>query len=443
VKRILGVLVGLVCATAMVTPAVGASLNPAINDPGYAWALGPVRDLVAHHGWPAGDTTNLGRITTRRELARGLVAIMSARGMSAPAGLARPSDIAPGDPDLAAISWVSGTRVLGAPGVAFGPETQVSARTAELSVVRILGLGTELAALSGLHTQNGTRVSVPSGFGQEVLAAELGLGHEYPVKYEYLATSPGAPMPVAELAGMIESAISVPSWKLAASSQFSSIVLANMSASQRTVIQAAILEVGMPYVWGGTSPGVQNLWGAPTAGGFDCSGLVWWAYKLSGGSAALGLGNDLRGRTADQMAWENPSERIPVANLRPGDLVFFGDKGPKSPRGAISHTAISLGNGWIVQSTGSRAGVSVTHLGGYWDSGVAWGRRPAAMGQVSVVVAHHPTTTPPAQMTHARWVALKHFIHTHYSSALWGRVWAKFTSHPAKAYALLKAHRLV
>lgn len=390
-KRIRAAVIGLVATAAIATPAFAQSLGAAPNSPGYRWAAGAVRNLVAHHGWPARDATNLGRMATRRELARGLAELMIARGATPPANLVRPADIAANDPDLTAISWVSTIRLLGSPGAAFDPSGQVSTRTTEVAVIRIFGLGGEVRALDTLHTENGTRLSVPTDFGQEVLAAELGLRYNYPTRYDNLEVGPASPMPLANLAGMIDAAITMPSWRLGSVTDFDAIVLPNMTANQKTVVEAALEEVGMPYVWGGTSPNPQTLFGARVAGGFDCSGLVWWSYKLNGASSALGLGRDLKGRTADAMAWESPSERVPLDKLKVGDLVFFGPAGPKSPRGSISHVAISLGNGWIVQSTGSRGGVSVTHLAGYWDSGVAWARRPAAM-QVGTTVSAVKTT---------------------------------------------------
>ena len=399
--RFRAALLGVAAAAAVVTPAVAQTLGAAPNNPGYRWATGAAKDLVAHRGWPAGDTANLGRAASRRELARGLAELMSARGQVPPANLVLPSDIAPTDPDATAISWVSTTRLLGGPGAVFGPNRQVSTRAAEVAIVRILALGAEVHALDTLHTQNGTRLRVPPAFGQEVLAAELGLRYNYPSRYDNLELGPGAPMPLANLTGMIDAAVNLSPWRLSSVTDFAAIVLPNMTVRQRTVVEAALAEVGMPYVWGGTSPNPQTLFGARVAGGFDCSGLVWWSYKLSGASASLGLGRDLRGRTADAMAWENRSEKVTVAKLRVGDLVFFGPRGLHSPRGSISHVAIALGNGWVVQSTGSRGGVSVTHLLGYWDSALAWGRRPAAMRAGATLVAAKTTpstaaTTPTA-----------------------------------------------
>jgi hypothetical protein len=444
VKRLLPILAGLVCAAVAAVPAFGLSL-PAIsvNNPGYAWAQAPLKDLVAHHGWPSNDTSSLGRIATRRELARGLAELLSARGKTPPAHLVRPSDIAANDPDLQAIEWVTTTRLYGAPGAAFGPNVGITTREAELPIVQILGLSAQLNALASLHTANGTRLSVPAGFGEEIVASDLGLRHDYPSSYDYLETAAAAPMPLAELAGMVDAAVTVPAWKIAWTANLSSIVLPNLTPNQRTVIEAALSVVGSPYIWGGVSPNVQSLFGQTTAGGFDCSGLVWWAYKLSPASAAAGLGRDIVGRTADAMAWEKPSEKIALPNVQAGDLVFFGPNGPKTARGQIEHVVIALGNGWMIHSNTDTGGVSIEHLTGWWDQAMAWARRPAAMGGSATPVVVRQTTTPTGTMTRARWQLLLGFIHSHFRSGLWTAVWRKFTSHPATAYALLRRQHLV
>jgi murein DD-endopeptidase len=153
-----------------------------------------------------------------------------------------------------------------------------------------------------------------------------------------------------------------------------------MSPQRLAVVQAAVWQIGQPYVWAGDWPGVRSPWGAQAHGGFDCSGLVWWAFKGSPGPSQMSLGAGLLGRTADAMAFERPAERVPVASLAPGDLVFFGPRGPASPKGSISHTGIALGNGWMVQSSGSRGGVSISHLDDYWPSATAFGRHVSQLG---------------------------------------------------------------
>jgi hypothetical protein len=444
VKRLLAICAGLVCAAVTVVPALGLSLPPiSVNNAGYAWAAAPLKDLVAHHGWPASDTASLGRIATRRELARGLAELLRARGRTPPVHLARPADIAANDPDLAAIEWVATTRLYGAPGVAFGPNATITTREAELAIVQIFGLTAQLNALSSLHTADGTRLPSPVGFGQEILASDLGLRHNYPTGSDYLETNAGAPMPLADLAGMVDAAVTLPAWKLTWVANLSSIALPNLTAGQRTAIDAALGVVGSPYIWGGVSPTVQSLFGGTTAGGFDCSGLVWWAYKLNPASAAAGLGRDIVGRTADQMAWEKPSEKIPVAQVQAGDLVFFGPNGPRTARGQIQHVVIALGNGWMIHSNTDTGGVSIEHLTGWWDAAIAWARRPAGMGGAAVPVVARQTTSASGTMTRARWQLLVQFIHTHFRVGLRNAVWHKLRAHPAAAYALLKRPHLV
>ncbi len=396
-------LAGVAATAVAATPALAASVSAPVASPGYNWAAGAMKDLVAHHGWSARDAGTLGRRASRRELARGLAEIMTARGEQPPANLVRPSDVSATDPDVQALSWVSTIRLLGAPGAAFTPGGTVTGRVADITVVRVLGLTDPVRALNTLHTTNGLRLKIPVAFGQEVLAEQLGLRHNYPAQYDNLEINVTQPIGVADVAGMIDSAIHLSPWQLASMGRYTTIVLPNETANQRTVIQNALAQVGMPYVWGGVLPTPQTLFGARVAGGFDCSGLVWWAFKLNATAAAQRLGVNVRGRTADAMAWEAPSQKVALTKLRPGDLLFFGSNGPHTPRGGISHASISLGGGWIVQSAGSLGGVGVTYVPDWWRSGMAWGRRIPTMisgpvlTAVKTAAAKKPSlvTTPP------------------------------------------------
>lgn len=424
------------CAAAALVPAVAQAASA---QSGYNWATADMTDLVAHHGWPASDQGDLARNATRRELARGLAELMTVRGVPLPATLVRPSDITASDPDAHAISWVSTIGLLGSPGAAFDPGGAVTPRTAELTITRVLGLGHELQALADLHTANGTRLPLPAGFPEEVLGAELGLRHNYPTADEALETNDDQSMPLADLVGMIDTAIHMPAWMLTDMQSFDTLVLPDLSANQQAVITAALAEVGEPYIWGGTSPTAQDLFGTTEPGGFDCSGLVWWAFKLSPQVAGKGVGNDIIGRTSDEMAWENPAERVALDKVHAGDLVFFGPDGPKTARGDISHVAISLGNGWVVQSTGDRGGVSVSYLPDYWVAGEAWGRQPAAMAPAASSAPVQTTAATSSPMTREMWVALEAFVHAHYAKTLWSHVWTALTADPVHAQSVLAA----
>jgi len=100
-----------------------------------------------------------------------------------------------------------------------------------------------------------------------------------------------------------------------------------MTAVQLTAaLRAAESRRGLPYAWGAAGP---------TA--FDCSGLVQWAFAQAGVSMP---------RVAADQARAGPA--VPVSQLQPGDLLFYHTD-PTDP-GYISHVAIYLGSGWMIQA---------------------------------------------------------------------------------------------
>jgi peptidoglycan endopeptidase LytE len=146
---------------------------------------------------------------------------------------------------------------------------------------------------------------------------------------------------------------------------------------QQEVLARALHFVGRPYVWAGTSENPQQLLSAKMPGGFDCSGFVWRVYKLQAFAGAAGLEGVLKGRTTYAMSGEVPrSERITRADLEPGDVVFFGSRGPASKPAEVGHMGIYVGNGWFVHS--SDRGVALLPMSGWYETRFAWGRRPLA-----------------------------------------------------------------
>ena len=85
-------------------------------------------------------------------------------------------------------------------------------------------------------------------------------------------------------------------------------------------VSIAMQYLGVPYVWGGSSPG-----------GFDCSGLTSYVY------AQLGIG--LSHFTGSQ--W-NEGTRVPADQLLPGDLVFFHSD--------LHHMGMYVGNGQMIHA---------------------------------------------------------------------------------------------
>lgn len=101
------------------------------------------------------------------------------------------------------------------------------------------------------------------------------------------------------------------------------------AASQRAAaaLTAAKSRLGAPYVWGATGPS-----------SFDCSGLIRWSFAQAGVSLP---------RTTYEQATVGP--RLTMAELRPGDLVFFFS--------GLTHAGIYAGNGVIVHAPHTGASV--------------------------------------------------------------------------------------
>lgn len=322
-------------------PAAAPPAAPAAAGPD-AWALPSARRLADL--WPALAADDLSRDATRADLDH-------------------------------AIGLLTGT-----PRTSPDPAAPAAAWTVNLIFVRALGLERERRALTRLTVEGGQRLRMPRLGASEILAREAGLVYNRPASQDHRERSRREPARLADVAYALDRARMLGSWQRARLARYRSVVLPAMSAPRLAAVQAALWQVGQPYVWGGDWPGPRSPWGAQGHGGFDCSGLIWWAYKGRTAAAQMSLGTGLRGRTADAMAFERPAERVPVAALAPGDLVFFGAGGPAARTGTIGHAGIAAGNGWMIHSVGSRAGVSLSHLDDYWPSATAFGRRMAEVG---------------------------------------------------------------
>lgn len=108
----------------------------------------------------------------------------------------------------------------------------------------------------------------------------------------------------------------------------------------------ALKAVGSPYRWGGSSP----------ESGFDCSGLVYWAYRH--------LGLDL---PHSSYALHGRGRPVPRSRLKPGDLLFFS---------GLGHVGVYVGRGRMVHAPQSGRHVEVVRLrGSYYGRGLVAARR--------------------------------------------------------------------
>lgn len=132
------------------------------------------------------------------------------------------------------------------------------------------------------------------------------------------------------------------------SSKASTPPASSQKSTSSSVISTAKQYIGVPYVFGGTTPS-----------GFDCSGFTKYVFAKHGKSLP---------RVARDQAKSGTS--VSLGNLRGGDLVFFSF----AKNGVVDHVGISVGNGQFINASSSK-GVTIYTLGTYWKSVYVGARR--------------------------------------------------------------------
>jgi len=94
------------------------------------------------------------------------------------------------------------------------------------------------------------------------------------------------------------------------------------------------------------------IWGAEGPNSFDCSGLVYAAYK----SAGLGWPNWDRLNSA---LYAGYTKHVTISELVPGDLLFYSYKGTIS---SIHHISIYAGNGMMWEANSTKKGLIYTNI---------------------------------------------------------------------------------
>ncbi len=105
--------------------------------------------------------------------------------------------------------------------------------------------------------------------------------------------------------------------------------LSDASASGSAIVGEASKFLGVPYVWGGSSPS-----------GFDCSGLVQYVFSQ--------LGVELPRGSVDQSEVGRPVASL--AQAQPGDLLFFEPGQNGAPPGKPGHVGIYIGDDKMIDA---------------------------------------------------------------------------------------------
>lgn len=129
--------------------------------------------------------------------------------------------------------------------------------------------------------------------------------------------------------------------------------------SARSVINRALSQLGMPYAWGGGNiygptrgirdGGIADMYGDYNKVGFDCSGLMIYAFAAAGYSLPHYSGYQA-----------TAGRQVPLSQKAPGDMLFW------ATGGRIHHVALYIGNGQMVEApySGSHVRIAPVRYGG-------------------------------------------------------------------------------
>ena len=262
----------------------------------------------------------------------------------------------------------------------FRPTQTVTAAAAETVMIRWLRerySSSDWSLLSALVSSRwqpnaGWTTGAPSYLPAIVASRQLELRYNHSTDGDGHEVTPKEAIDRAEVAYMLYRGYQVASgWQLYGLAGYKDVSFPALSDRQKQVARFALKYIGYPYIWAGEYPTKDSPYGSQKAGGFDCSGFVFYVMKMH-----FGYPITVNERGAHDMA-AVAKPRVTRSQLKCGDLIFFGPKGPDSSVESIYHAALYLGNGWFVHSTGSSDGVTLASLNSssYWKAAFAWGRR--------------------------------------------------------------------
>lgn len=258
---------------------------------------------------------------------------------------------------------------------------KVTAREVDAALVKALGKGSVAADLADKKSPNGWDPQITDWDASEIVAREMGLRHDRPTSEEAHESSANEPMLGADIAYAVWKAKLSPNvW---GADEVADFKLDNYRGVRAKVVRFAFDQVGLPYVWAGewaarTPAGYP--YGAQSHGGVDCSGFVWYVLRANASNwhpmKRPYNGWELGDRSSSGMA-AGTQNKIGFKALKPGDIMTFASGGRSSGAAGVYHAGLYLGKGWMIDSAGGQAGVSLSYVGAgsWWRDQFVWGRR--------------------------------------------------------------------
>lgn len=122
-------------------------------------------------------------------------------------------------------------------------------------------------------------------------------------------------------------------------------VVGNTQAEQIVNLAKQYANMGIPYVWGGSTPQ-----------GFDCSGLTQYVYRQAG----INIGRTTINQEANVQTTDISDASQVDSVAQPGDLLFWGS------HGSTYHVAIYIGNGQFVAAPQPGQNVDIENVSNYF-----------------------------------------------------------------------------
>jgi hypothetical protein len=377
-RRVLIALAGLLVLQA--SPARAASSSFGDVPRGY-WAGTAIRFVAESHRWMRDFGTDSFKPKAKENRERLARAVVRAFAPSEPTD---PSihfdDLPSSDPFFrfanvaVKLGWIPA-------GSSFHPTYPVTTVGLHRTLVLALGLEDVVDGINAIHTSDGYRLQHPSGLGYLLTGMLLGLRYDH--DNNSLDVGPSTRVPRSEVAWSLYRAYvanTTESWRKTALVPYESIRFRRLDAQTRRVVEFGLRYIAYPYVyageWNRKSPSGYCC-GYQSRGGFDCSGLVWWAMKAPQSGYDVTKVRPYRGwplaqRSSRDMAGAIPKgQRLALDQVRPGDLMFYDGSGD----GVVDHVDLYLGRGWGLDSSNGAGGVLIVRVkSGWYRDHFKWGR---------------------------------------------------------------------